>query len=193
VLPNVPGFATFTHAGAREGFEVVCFRPGAGADRLILEGGTAAIEDGNPWSVHYRVAVDGGWGTTGVEAVGISPSGHHTLNAERRAGRWTVNGIERPDLDECIDVDFESSLATNTLPVHRINLDATTLVHVPAAFVHADDLRVDRVEQTYLCTERTADRIVVDYASATFDYSGRLVFDGSGLVTEYPGLGHRHR
>lgn len=124
---------------------------------------------------------------------GISPSGDHTLSAVCRDGRWTVNGTERPDLDGCADVDFESSVVTNTLAVHRIDLASTTPVRVPAAFVRADDLRVERLEQTYLCTSRTEDRIVFDYTSATFDLAFELVFDASGLVTDYPGIGARHQ
>jgi hypothetical protein len=194
MLPNPPSFATFTHAGVRRGFEVVFFRtPEAGSDGHLLEGGTAAIEEGVPWSVQYRVAVDQAWNTTLVEATGISPSSHRTLHAERRNGRWTVDGTERPDLDDCVDIDFESSLVTNTIAVHRIDLDAATPVQVPAAFVRADGLQVERVEQTYLCTERTEDRVVFDYTSTTFDFSCQLVFDAFGLVTDYPGIGRRHQ
>jgi hypothetical protein len=194
VFANLPPYATFLHADVRDGFEAVCFRaPQATGDGFLLEGGTAGVEDGVPWSVQYRIGVDQQWGTTAVEAVGISPSGHHTLGAVRRDGRWTVNGTERPDLDGCVDIDFESSLVTNTLAVHRIDLTATTPVQVPAAFVRADDLRVERMEQTYLCTSRTEDRVVFDYTSTTFDVAFELVFDGSGLVIDYPGIGARHQ
>ena len=48
------------------------------------------------------------------------------------------------------------------------------------------------MEQTYLCTERTQDHIVFDYASTTADLACKLVFDGAGLVVDYPGIGRRH-
>jgi hypothetical protein len=193
MFADLPSFATFRHAGVRDGFEVVCLRaPRSPGDGFLLEGGTAAVEDDVPWAVHYRIQVDPAWNTTVVEATGISPSGHHTLHAERRKGRWAINGTERRDLDECVDIDFETSLVTNTLAVHRIGLTAST-VQVPAAFVRAEDLRVERTEQTYRCTERTEDRIDFDYTSTTFDVACRLVFDSSGLVTDYPGIGRRHR
>lgn len=193
MFANLPSFATFQHAGARDGFEVVCFRhPQATGDGYLLEGGTAALEVGSPWSVQYRVAVDERWRTTQVEAVGISSLGHHTLHAECRDGRWRTDGAERPDLDGCVDIDFESSLVTNTLAVHRLDLSATTPQAVPAAFVRADDLRVERLEQSYLCTDRGEDTVTFDYTSSTFDFAGRLVFDASGVITEYPGIGRRH-
>ena len=194
MFANLPSFATFTHAQVRDGFEAVCFRaPQATGRGFLLEGGTAAIEDRTPWSVHYRIEVDQTWQTTRVESTGISPLGHHVLHAERRDGRWTINGTERPDLDGCVDVDFETSLVTNTLAVHRIDLGSATPVDVPAAFVRANDLRIERMEQTYLCTERTEDRIVFDYTSTTSDFACQLVFDPAGLVTEYPGIGRRHQ
>jgi uncharacterized protein len=194
MFANLPPFATFTHTEVRDGFESVCFRalhaPGEG---FLLEGGTAAIEDGIPWSVQYRVAVDENWRTTRAEATGISPSGHHQLAAEVRDGRWWINNTERPDLDGCVDIDFETSLVTNTLAVHRIDLASTIPIKVPAAFVRADDLRVERIEQTYLCVERNEDRTVFDYTSTTFAFACQLVFDASGLVTDYPGIGRRHQ
>ena len=205
----LPPFATFTHTGARDGFEAVCFRAGSAAQLhsgpapgrageeqgrpYLLEGGTAALEDDVPWSVRYRVAVDPLWRTTYVESTGDSPSGHHAMVAEVRDGRWWVDGVERADLDGCVDIDFESSLVTNTLAVHRLDLESRTPVDVPAAFVRADDLRVERLEQSYLFVGRDGARMLFDYTSTTFDVACRLVLDSAGVVVDYPGLGHRHR
>lgn len=195
-LDDLPPAAAFTHAGVRDGFETVCFRAAGGAggapDGFLFEGGAAAVEDGVPWTVQYRVAVDQAWRTTRVEATGVSPTGHRRLSAEVRGGRWWVDGVERPDLDGCVDVDLEASLVTNTLPVHRLDLHSPDLVDAPAAFIRAADLGVERIEQGYRCTGRDAGRIVVDYASPTFDVACTLVLDGSGLVVDYPGLGRRH-
>ena len=193
MFANLPSFATFQHSGVRDGFEVVCFRhPQSTGDGYLLEGGTTAIEDGTPWSIQYRIEVDEHWRTTRVEAVGISPLGHHALHAERDEGRWRINGTARPDLDGCVDIDFESSVVTNTLAIHRLDLSATTPHDVPAAFVRADDLRVERVEQTYVCTDRAEGRVTFDYTSSTFNFACQLVFDGSGIVIDYPGIGRRH-
>ena len=185
----LPPFATFTHLDIRTGYEAVFFRDTAEGFRI--EGGTAAVEEGTPGSVQYRIAADDQWRTTRVEASGISPAGLRTMTAETRDGRWFVDGIERPDLDGCVDIDFETSAATNTLAVHRLDLSSRTPVQAPAAFVRFDDLRVHRMEQTYLCTEQTDDRIIFDYTSTTFDFACKLVFDSSGLIIDYPGIGRR--
>jgi hypothetical protein len=102
-----------------------------------------------------------------------------------------VDGVPRPDLAGCVDVDLESSLVTNTLPLHRLDLARGETTEVPAAFVRAEDLSVERIEQTYRLVEQTAGRYVVAYESATFDFTADLVYDAAGLILSYPGLGRR--
>lgn len=193
MLGPLPAFATYVHEGVRTGFEVVCFRepthdPGA---TLVIEGGTSAIEDGRPWTVHYQITVDADWRTTRATAVAASLSGRHELTVDVSDGRWWVDGTRRRDLDGCVDIDFEASVVTNTLAVHRIDLTSDAPVPVPAAFVRAGDLEVVRLEQTYRCSDLGTDRIVLDYTSTTFDFSCELIVDPSGLVVSYPGLGRR--
>ena len=57
----------------------------------------------------------------------------------------------------------------------------------PAAYVRADDLRVERLEQTY----RRVDEREYDYESPAADFRCRLVFDASGFVLDYPGIATR--
>lgn len=190
----LPPIAGYVHDGVRSGFEVAFFRTpasGAGTEVEII-GGTSAIEDHRPWTVRYEIAVDEAWRTTRAMSRGTSLAGDHELTVEVRGGRWWINDEERPDLDGCVDIDFEASLVTNTLAVHRIDLTSQDPVEVPAAFVRADDLAVIRLEQSYRCVHTTEDRMVVAYSSTTFDFTCDLVFDRSGLVVDYPGLGRRH-
>lgn len=195
-LAPLPRFAGFVHTGVRAGYETVWFRDrsqGASGAGVVLEGGAAAVEDDAAWSVQYRIHVDDRWRTTAVDAVSITDAGSHRVRAEVHEGRWWVDGARRRDLDGCVDVDLEASLATNTLALHRLDLSSPTAVDVPAAFVRADDLRVERLEQRYRCTARDHELIAVAYDSSTFGVALTLTFDGAGLVVDYPGLGHRHR
>lgn len=173
----------------------MCFREpvhaGPTLPELVIEGGTSAVEDRRPWTVGYWIAVGAGWRTTSATVTATSLSGRHELAVEVRDGSWWVDGTRRRDLDGCVDIDLEASLVTNTLAVHRIDLTSEDPVPVPAAFVRAEDLEVVRLEQSYRCSERSADRIVLDYTSTTFDFSCELVVDRSGLVLSYPGLGRR--
>lgn len=183
----LPVAASWTHTGARLGFEVLF----AGAGRL--RGRTVAREGESTWFVGYEVDVDTDWGTRSVHAVNSTASGDGQVRLERGTGGWTVNGAPRPDLDGCQDVDFESSAVTNTLPVHRLSFAIGEPVEVPAAFVRADDLSVDRLEQQYTLLRSDEHQHVFHYASATFDFECELLLDASGLVLEYPGIATRDR
>jgi hypothetical protein len=187
-LRALPAAASWTHSGARVGFEVLFTGPGR------LRGRTAAREDDSTWSVGYDVTVGADWTTESVKAANSTIRGDHEVVLTRSVDdRWTVDGVARPDLDGCRDVDFESSAVTNTLPVHRLLFVPGTTLDVPAAFVRADDLSVLRLEQRYTLTGSARDRHVFHYESATFDFECELTFDASGLVLDYPGIAVRDR
>ncbi|RZT16690.1 hypothetical protein EV649_4223 [Kribbella sp. VKM Ac-2569] len=187
-LRALPAAASWTHSGARVGFEVLF----AGAGRL--RGRTSAREGDSTWHVGYDITVGADWATESVHAVNSTSSGDLEVALTRFPdGRWTVNGEARPDLDGCRDVDFESSAVTNTLPVHRLPFVPGTAVDVPAAFVQADDLTVVRLEQRYTLTSSDERGHVFHYESATFDFECELTFDASGLVLDYPGIATRDR
>jgi hypothetical protein len=187
-LRALPAAASWTHRGARAGFEVLFASPGR------LRGRTAAREDDSTWFVGYDITVGADWATDAVKAVNSTVGGDHEVVLTRSAGdRWAVDGVARPDLDGCRDVDFESSAVTNTLPVHRLPFVPAAALDVPAAFVRADDLTVLRLEQRYTLTSSDEQRHVFHYESATFDFACELIFDASGLVLDYPGIAIRDR
>jgi hypothetical protein len=106
-------------------------------------------------------------------------------------GHWRVNGNLVPELDGCLDVDLEASVCTNTIPVHRLRLGVGQRAEVPATYVRAPGLVVQRLEQEYVRVEDEEGMQRYDYRSVTFDFQCRLVYDRSGLVVEYPGIATR--
>lgn len=102
----------------------------------------------------------------------------------------TVGGHRLTGHTTAVNVDLESSAVTNTLPVHRLSLPLGEPSDVPAAFVRATDLRVERLEQTW---ERLETAGQVAYTSSTFDVRCTLTYDGSGLVVDHPGIAQRLR
>jgi hypothetical protein len=185
-----PATAAWQHHGARSGFEVVYFR--ALDDGWGIDGWTTAIEDGTTWVVEYAIQLDLAWMTRSAAIRGRSPSGARSTVIEADgAGRWLVDGGHAPYLDGCLDVDLESSAMTNALPVRRMSLPIGGRAAAPAAYVRALDLAVERLEQTYV---RTADDSVqqrYDYTAPAFAFAGRLVYDETGLVLDYPGIAVR--
>lgn len=187
---TLPPFAAWRHRDARAGFEVVFLRPGP--EGHLLEGHTAAVEDGQPWAVRYSIVIDASWATRSAHVIGLSGSGHQEVRLESDgAGAWLVNGASAPQLAGCVDVDLESSSFTNALPVHRLRLAVAQEADAPAAYVRALDLAVERLEQRYLRMDDQSTQERYLYSAPHFDYAGELVYDAHGLLLDYPGIAER--
>jgi hypothetical protein len=124
-----------------------------------------------------------------VQATNHTSDGYAHRRLERSGDdRWLVDGSHQPDLDGCVDVDFESSAVTNTLPIHRIDFAVGTTISVPAAFVRSQDLSVERLEQTYTRLDESG-RFA--YTSTTFNFECELIYDHFGLIVSYPSIANR--
>ena len=157
-----------------------------------LEGHSTAVEDGRAWAVDYVIVVDANWVTRRAQVRAQSESGSGEVRLERSGpGTWLVDGAPAPALDGCVDVDLEASVFTNALPVRRLGLQVGAEAAVPAAFVRAPDLAVERLDQRYLRLDDEGGLQRYDYAAPRFDYTGRLGYDSSGLLLEYPGIAER--
>jgi hypothetical protein len=185
-----PAFAAWRHCDAREGFEVVFVR--TDADGHTIEGHTSAVEDGQAWSVSYSVRIDTRWATQAARITGHSGAGRRERVIERQAGgQWLVDGVAMPGLEDCLEVDLESSVVTNALPVHRLGLAVGECAQAPAVYVRATDLAVERLEQRYARLPDAAGRQRYEYAAPRFDLRCVLVYDRHGLLLDYPGLARR--
>jgi hypothetical protein len=99
---------------------------------------------------------------------------------------WLIDGVTRPDLSECPDVDLESSAVTNALPVARLGLEVGETARAHAAWVRTD-LTVERLEQTYT----RLDERHYDYVSHSDGFRTVLEYCGDGLIVDYPGIAIR--
>jgi len=188
---SLPPKAAWRHLGAREGFEVVFFQ--TEPDGYRFEGHSTAVEEGQPWSIRYVLAVDTNWRTRTAHIFGRSVLGEHELRLEGDGtGGWRVDGLPAPpDISGCLDVDLEASACTNALPVHRLRLGIGERADAPAVYVRALDLSVERLDQNYARLEDDGDHRRYYYAGPRFNYEDQLVYDRSGLVLNYPGLAVR--
>jgi hypothetical protein len=186
----LPAVAAWQHQDARSGFEVVFFH--SDSARYLIDGCTAAVEDGEPWVVEYAIELDADGRTQAARVFGRSAAGARstTLDVDG-SGRWLVDGVVVPELAGCLDVDLESSAITNALPVRRMNLPAGAQAAAPSAYVRAVDLSVERLDQTYARVGGVASRQRFDYAAPRFDFTCQLDYDESGLVDRYPGIAIR--
>lgn len=187
---DLPASAAWHHRGSREGYEAVFLRTDGTGYRL--DGHTVATEGRYPWVVRYAITLDERWITAAAQIWAWSHMGNRTVQLDtHQAGQWQVNGCAAPELEGCIDVDLESSCCTNTIPVHRLRLGVGQSADAPAAYVRAIDLSVQRLDQRYLRVKDDGSRQRYDYDAPAFDFKACLVYDESGLVLEYPGIGSR--
>jgi hypothetical protein len=186
----LPASASWRHEGLRSGFEVAAFRPSSTGVRI--EGTTTGLQEGTTWVVSYVVELDPTWRTRRARielrtALGFT----ERLLQLDGAGVWLVDGIEAADLAGCLDVDLESSVVTNTMPVHRLGLAVGDRASAPAAYFRVDTGAIERLDQSYLRIEDVDGGQRYEYQAPIFDFRCQLVYDRSGLIVEYPGLGVR--
>jgi uncharacterized protein len=185
-----PATACWQHRVARSGFEVAYFQ--ARRDGWHIDGTTTLVEDTATWVVTYSIRLDAAWATRSARITARTTSGPgETVLESDGEGRWRVDGHHAPHLEGCLDVDLESSAMTNALPVHRLGLAVGDRADAPAAYVRALDLSVGRLEQTYA---RIADEALHQryrYHAPAFNFTCSLVYDGCGLVLDYPGIAIR--
>ena len=99
----------------------------------------------------FRVDLDQDWVTRAVHVRAVSDHGENVLDLKASPDRrWTVDGTERRDLDDCVDVDIAATPVTNTFPIRRLaGLQVGESRTSPVAWVEVPTLRVVRVDQTY--------------------------------------------
>ena len=187
---GLPPAAAARHVEARDGFEVLFVHRDADGHRL--RGHSTGFEEGVIWAVTYDITIDSFWITRSARVAARTAAGSQEVLIERDAGGvWRVDGQAVPELAGCMDVDLEASVFTNAFPVGRLGLQVGEAADAPAAYVRIPDLRVERLEQRYARLDDDGDRSRYDYASPAFDFYAVLVYDESGLIVDYPGLGVR--
>ena len=134
-----PPSAAWWHRQARSGFEVVYFH--SVDDGHQVTGCTTAVEDGQTWILNYELHLDIRWRTRSARVHSRFATGVHAVEFDTDGeGRWRVDGSSAPLLDGCLDIDLESSVMTNGLPVHRLALTPGQRAAAPAVYVRAPDL-----------------------------------------------------
>src|SRR5215211_2047119 len=100
-----------------------------------LEGSAVFSSDNRPCHLSYLVRCDSSWNTISGTVFGwlgndnvnidISVDMHH---------HWTLNGVARSAVNDCIDLDLNFSPSTNLLPIRRLDLAIGQQAEVNAAW-----------------------------------------------------------
>lgn len=154
-------------------------------DGWCLRGTAVFSEDGTPASLDYSVACDRAWRAR--EGTVYGWIGAETVNYKiERAGegRWLLNSVVVPNLDDCIDLDFGFTPATNLFQLRRIALAVGEEAAVPVAWLDAMSGTLSRLDQRYTRQSETA----YGYDAPRFNYSAILEVDDVRFARRYPEL-----
>lgn len=141
---------------------------------------TASLPDPG---VVVDVEVDDAWCTRRAE---VSADGRARRLTGDGDGTWWLDGAEAPTLAGAVDVDVEASPLTNTLPIRRLQTNATDDAEVTAAWVRVPGRDVEPLAQRYTQVGPRTWR----YRSATGS-EATLTVDEHGLVERYGDVWHR--
>jgi hypothetical protein len=150
-----------------------------------LEGTAVFLHQGNPARLDYRLVCDTAWRTQQGHVQGWIGSDPLELRIARtNAGVWTLNGATVPNLEDCVDLDFGFTPATNLSQLRRLALEVGQAADVPVAWLDLSPGSLGRLPQRY---ERRADETYW-YEAASFGYAALLEVTPEGFVRRYPGL-----
>lgn len=146
--------------------------------------GTAVFSsEGTPCRLEYEIVCDAEWRTRSARVEGWvgTESVRREISVDP-SGRWRLDGVERRDLDGCVDIDLEFSPCTNTLPIRRLGLKVGEASPVRTAWLRFPGLGLELFEQAYTRLEESLYR----FESADGEFARDLAVNADGLVLEYP-------
>ena len=168
-------------------------QPGHEACRLYqlvtewcLEGTAVFLSDDcRSCRLSYLVRCDLGWNTLAATVSGWL--GSDKVNIELTVDtlhRWRLNGLEKPAVSGCIDVDLNFSPSTNLLPIRRLGLAIGQQMEVKAAWLRFPGFELEPLSQIYA----RLDEFTYRYSSNRGKFVRDITVNEVGLVTDYPGL-----
>jgi hypothetical protein len=150
-----------------------------------LEGTAVFRENGVAALLAYRVRCDSAWRTQHGQVDGWLGAQPVSFTVARTTGGvWTLNDVPITGLENCVDLDFGFTPATNLLQLRRIDLSPGQSADVPVAWLDASSTTLEMVPQRY---ERRTEGTYW-YESPRFDYDALLEVTPTGFVQRYPGL-----
>src|SRR5688572_23303233 len=167
--------------------------PGRDACRLFsgsdgqwhLSGAAVFSHEQQPCCLDYEVVSDVKWKTVRARVSGWV--GKELVELELTVGpdlKWRMNGVEKPAVEGCIDVDLNFTPATNLLPLRRLNLAVNESAEVNAAWLRFPDFELQPLSQIY----KRLDEFTYHYESEGGSFVSQLKVNAVGFVTDYAGL-----
>src|SRR5687767_4129496 len=101
-----------------------------------LAGTAVFLHDDQPAQLAYEVTCDPGWRAREGRVDGwVGTRALHVRVAHGPDGAWSFNGAPVSGFDECADIDFGFTPATNLAQLRRVNLAIGQAADVPVAWL----------------------------------------------------------
>ena len=150
-----------------------------------LSGAAVFLHEQKPCCLNYNVVADQNWKS--VRATVSGWLGKDLIELEIVVSsdlKWRLNGVEKPAVEGCIDVDLNFTPATNLLPIRRLNLAVDEAAEVKAAWLRFPDFELEPLSQVY----KRLDESTYHYESGGGTFVSQLKVNAVGFVTDYAGL-----
>jgi uncharacterized protein len=150
-----------------------------------LEGTAVFLHEGRTCRLSYLINCDAVWDTRSAMVSGSFGDEDIALEISVDADhRWQVNGVTKPAVEGCIDLDLNFSPSTNLLPMKRLRLEVGQRVDVKAAWLRFPSFELEPLAQAY---ERLGE-FKYRYSSHGRGFVAELTVNKAGFVTVYPQL-----
>jgi len=154
-------------------------------DGWLLNGSAIYCLGGLPVRLQYSVRCDKKWRAMEGQVTGsVGGQGVYLTIEHSGNGGWILNGVAAAGLDDCQDLDFGFTPATNALQLRRLALESGQVAEVPVAWLDVPEGKLQRLEQHY----RRMSKTKYQYDAPRFDYHAQLVVGSNGFVRQYPEL-----
>ncbi len=161
-------------------------------DGIVADGIVVADFGEGGFRLRYSVRCDGAWRFVGAMLSVDHAGAQRRLEVTRdETGAWKVDGLARPDLAGCTDIDIMASPLTNTLPVRRLDFAEGLPRRIAVAYIRVPDLTVTRQEQEYTLLGRSGVGRRFRYHGIGTGFVAEVDVDGDGLVTDYGDIWRR--
>ena len=161
-------------------------------DAITAEGLVVVALGGDVVRLNYSVRCDGGWNVREASLSLDDKEGRRSTRLVRDdRGDWLVDGVKRPDLVGCTDIDIKATPFTNTLPIRRLTLDTDAPTGLRVAYIDIPALRIEPFDQEYSRLDPAVPSRRFRYRSVVSGFVADLEVDEAGVVIDYAGLWRR--
>lgn len=152
-----------------------------------VKGTLITVANNEPIKVDYSVTCDNQWVVREADISLSKKEGSPKTNkiVVDLSKRWWIQGREKGELRDCLDLDIALTPSTNTLAIRRLNLAKGASKEIVVAWFKFPEFSLERTVQKYTRVDDT------QYKYESGGFSAEISVDDMGLVTSYGNIWSR--